>query len=75
MRVPVSVRALKQRIDRLLAGDGRELKKTVGAPAIDALGAYHVIGNNHVVSHHLDLEAFGRELGALADYERLCVED
>jgi len=72
--VPVTVRALTQRLNRLLAADGKELKKTRGAPAIDALGAYYVVGNNSVLSHHVDLEALGRETGALEAYERL-IED
>jgi hypothetical protein len=73
--VPVTPRALIGRIARLLAAEGKELKKTRGAPAIDALGAYFVVGNNSILSHHVDLEALGRETGALADYERLFIED
>jgi hypothetical protein len=73
--VPVTVRALSQRINRLLASKGQELKRTRGVPAIAELGAYYVRGGNAVVSHHIDLEALGRELGALADHERLFVED
>jgi len=75
MHVPISRRALKQRLDRLLQAEGKELKKARGAPAIDALGRYYVVGNNSVLSHHVDLETLGRETGALADYERLFVED
>ena len=73
--VPVTRRALYQRVNRLLARQGRELKRTRGVPAIEALGAYYVRGGNAVVSHHVDLETFGRELGALADCERLLIED
>jgi hypothetical protein len=73
--VPVTARALYQRVNRLLARQGRELKRTRGVPAIEALGSYYVRGGSAVVSHHIDLEALGRELGALADYERLLVED
>jgi hypothetical protein len=73
--VPVSARALTQRLGRLLARDGKELKKTRGASAIDALGSYYLLRGNSVFSDHIDLEALGRETGALADYERLITED
>jgi hypothetical protein len=73
--VPVTARALTQRLNRLLASKGRELKKTRGQPAIAELGSYYVRGGNAVISHHVDLEALGRELGALAGHERLITED
>jgi hypothetical protein len=69
--VPVTVRALSQRINRLLAAKGQELKKTRGVPAVDALGSYYLLRGNSVFADHVDLEALGRELGALADHERL----
>jgi hypothetical protein len=73
--VPVTVRALSQRINRLLAAKGQELKKTRGASAIDALGCYYLLRGDSVFADHVDLEALGRETGALADYERLLTED
>jgi len=73
--VAISRRALTARLNRVLARDGRELRKTRGV-AIQVLGNYHIVGGGSVVSHHInDLEAFGRKLGALADYERLLIED
>jgi hypothetical protein len=72
--VPVTRRALTTRIARALAAEGKELRKTRGAPAIDALGRYYVIGGNSVLGHHVDLETLGRETGALADYEYLWVD-
>ena len=73
--VPVTVRALTQRLDRLLARDSKELRKTRGAPAIDALGSYYLLHNNSVFADPVDLEELGRKTGALADYERLLLED
>ena len=73
--VPVTVRALTQRLNRVLAQDGKELKKTRGAPAIRDLGAYYVCSSDSVLSHHVDLETLGRQLGALEAYERLIVEE
>jgi hypothetical protein len=72
--VPVTVRALTQRLGRLLARSGKELRKTRGAPAIDALGSYYLLRGNSVFADHIDLEALGRETGALAVYERLITE-
>jgi len=73
--VPVTVRALSQRINRLLAVKGEELKKTRGTPARATLGSYYLLRGNSVFADHVDLEALGRETGALADYERLLIED
>jgi hypothetical protein len=73
--VPVTVRALSQRINRLLTAKGQELKKTRGQPAVAALGSFYILRGNSVFSDHVDLEALGRETGALADYERLLIED
>ena len=73
--VPVTRRALTTRIARALAAEGKELRKTRGAPAIDAFGRYYVVGNNSVLGHHVDLETLGRETGALAGYEYLWVDD
>jgi hypothetical protein len=73
--VPVSVRALEQRVSRRLAIDGKLLKRTRGELALRDLGtAHYVLGKNNSVVP-INLEALGREIGALADYERLFVED
>lgn len=74
--VPVSARALTQRLGRLLVRDGKRLKKTRAARARSNVGDYYILNDrNVIVSHHVNLEAFGRKTGALADYERLDVEE
>jgi hypothetical protein len=73
--VPVSTRAISQRLNRLLAVEGKELRKTRGGPALDALGRYYILGNNSVLSHHINLEQFARKLGVLAEHEQLVVEN
>ena len=79
-RVPVSERALVQRINRALAKDEWEpppiLKKTRGARALVDLGEFYVIDQrrNLIVEKDVDLERYGRELGALEDWEELAEE-
>ena len=74
--VPVTMRALVQRINRALAQDDEALKKTRGARAIQELGDYYVLdfNRNALVEKDVDPEEFGRELGVLQDYERLVKE-
>jgi hypothetical protein len=72
-RVKVSERALIQRINRKLAANGESLKKSRGDRARSDLGEYYIINlhKNSVVNFGFDLEAKGRELGALAEWEAL----
>jgi hypothetical protein len=79
--VPVSERALVQRINRALAqkhgkfGQSRigmvQLKKTKGGRAIQDLGEYYELDvyRNTIRSHHVDIEKLARELGALEKWE------
>jgi hypothetical protein len=71
--VPVSVRALYQRLNRKLAGKGLVLKASRGGRARTEVGSFYVIDTerNTVVVHHVNLEAYGRELGVLAQWERV----
>jgi hypothetical protein len=71
--VPVTVRALEQRIARLLATEGKQLKRTKGEIALRDLGPYYVLHDNSVTP--IDLEKFGRELRVLKRYEHLIAED
>jgi hypothetical protein len=74
--VPVTVRALLQRVNRALDSDGRVLKSSRGARAEEALGRFYVIDQrrNVIVDKAVDLEAFARKLGALKEYEHLVDE-
>jgi hypothetical protein len=71
--VPVSTRALYQRINRELAKEGMVLKAARGERARSEVGDYFVLdtGHNTVVVRHVDLEKYGRELGVLAAWERV----
>lgn len=74
--VPVSERAVIQRINRALAPRGKKMCKTRGERAYLELGDYYVIdiSRNRIVDQNIGLEAFARELGVLAPYERLDME-
>jgi hypothetical protein len=73
--VPVSARALLQRINRELAKDnGRtQVKKTRGRAALEDVGEYYELDlyANVLVRHHINLEALGRKLGVLSAWEHL----
>jgi hypothetical protein len=72
--VPVSMRALVQRINRKLKADGEMLKMARGRAA-SSVGRYFICNpqRNWIVKERVDPEALGRELGVLAAWER--VED
>jgi hypothetical protein len=84
--VPVSERALVQRINRALAKEhGKvgsppfarvQLKKTKGARALFDLGEYYEVdvSRNFIREHHVDIEAAGRELKCLEPWEKLVEE-
>ena len=81
-KVPISERALIQRINRRLKQDGEMLRT---ARRLDAggywvedsnLGRYYTIDveRNFIVQTFLDLEAYGRKLKVLAEWEALETE-
>jgi len=67
--VPVTIRALIQRINRKLEQNDQRLRT---ARASD-LGRYYILDfkHNSVVKRHVDPEALGRDFGVLKDYELL----
>ena len=74
-KVPISMRALIQRINRKLRHNGDVLKVARGSPAeseADA-GRYFIVNieRNLLVNDHCDPEAIGREIGVMAEHERL----
>jgi hypothetical protein len=88
-KVPVTMRALLQRINRKLAknekssgtrGGGRGSKLLAcreTSPAFRELGAYYSIdvGRNHISERHVDPEKLGRELGVLQPWEKVAEEE
>jgi hypothetical protein len=75
-RVPVTERALIQRINRRLAKEDCQLRVSRGARAELELGRYYIIDpyRNVIENTHLGIEELGRELGCFGDFETL-VED
>jgi hypothetical protein len=69
--VPVTMRALIQRINRKLAKENEALKATRGESARQQIGDYHIIdvSRNFLVQFHVDPEALGRDLGVLRAWE------
>jgi ribose 5-phosphate isomerase len=71
---PVSIRALTQRINRVLAKRA-ELMKVARGRAEQELGRFYIIdSHNHIVDGNFDLAEKGRELGVLRDFEHLVAE-
>lgn len=72
-QVPVTTRALVQRINRALAADDEVLKAARGAQALQDLGEHYIldIKRNVVTRKDVDIEAVGRSLGVLKEYEGL----
>lgn len=73
-RVPVSARALIQRINRKLASQNeRLLASREGSRSFQDLGRFYVVDTrvNGVVEKDVDLETRARKLDALAAWERL----
>lgn len=76
-KAPVAERALLQRINRALVKEGEVVKKTrPGSRLEQDVGEYYGVdtGRNFVSRKHVDLEALGRELGVLADWEALATD-
>ena len=70
-KVPVTMRALVQRINRNLAEKEMQLKKSRGRLRSD-VGEYYVldINRNFIAKQHVDPEDLGRRLGVLSDWEK-----
>jgi hypothetical protein len=71
--VPITRRALVQRIGRALEKNGERLKANVRPGLAPAIGNHFTVDmkRNSVARTHVELEELGRELGALKPYERV----
>ena len=73
-KVPVSTRALVQRINRKLQKDDEKLKACRrDSRAYHDLGDFYVVdvSTGFVTTKDIDLEGIGREMGVLKPYEHL----
>jgi hypothetical protein len=71
--VPVTPRALSQRVGRALEKQGERLLANRRPVPVPDLGNYYTVDlkKNSVARAHVDLEEIGRELGVLKPYESL----
>jgi hypothetical protein len=69
--VPVSMRALVQRINRRLKDGGEVLKAARSKRVASSVGLFFIVRRNKIATQHVDPEAFGRELGVLSDWEHV----
>lgn len=71
--VPISRRALLQRINRALAGDSQVLKVTHGEFDRAEFGDYYIVdlGRHAVTKKKIDPIKLGRELGVIREHEHL----
>lgn len=72
-KVPVTSRALLQRINRRLRQEGEKVCAYRGGPSWTQLGDYYRIdvSRNFLCEGHVDLEKLGRSVGVLRLYEAL----
>lgn len=71
--VPISERALIQRINRALKKDGEILKKARSTTTSSAVGDFFIVDTNltGIVHRDIDLEDLGRKLKVLQVFEHL----
>jgi hypothetical protein len=69
--VPVTTRALVQRINRKLAADHEKLKVTRGQRLRDEVGDFYIVNlfHNRIVCTDVDVEAQAKELGVMKAWE------
>ena len=70
-KVMITTRAAVQRINRALKPDLQSLKKARTQQAILDCGQFYVIDHrkNYLAYHDVDLDAFGKELGVIEQWE------
>jgi hypothetical protein len=76
VRVPVSQAALLRRVNRKLAAEGKQLRRTRGTRAIVELGIWHVIDSERglVAESSVEVESLARRIGVLREWELLVRE-
>jgi hypothetical protein len=72
-KVPVSERALVQRVNRKLKEKNEKVLKSRSNGGGLTRGEYYLLDTDHhaLVHESVDLEGMGRELGVLKDWEAL----
>jgi len=77
MKVPVTLRAILQRINRKLADDDKRLKKTRERRWLHALGPFYVLNvdRNRVEQTHVDPVELARALGVMTAWEEVVSDE
>jgi hypothetical protein len=77
LKVPVSERAIVQRLGRVLKEKRQKLKKCRSNRWRDTLGDYYLVDEykNLILQMRVDLEELGRELGVLGHLEKVVMDD
>jgi hypothetical protein len=72
-RVPITERALVQRINRKLKADGERLIKARGSQTATSFGDWYIVDEqrNVIASQRVDPETLARKIGALRPWEAL----
>jgi hypothetical protein len=72
-KIPISKRALMQRLNRRLAAEGEKLLTARGTQAMLDLGEFYTIdvGRNMICRKAVDPAALARQLGVLKPYEEV----
>jgi hypothetical protein len=75
--VPVTMRALLQRINRKIREGDQVLKVTRGERAWVDYGDFYILNSrrNSVTRDHVDPEELGREIGVLRPWEQVVKEE
>jgi hypothetical protein len=67
----VTAASLQKRINHALSKSGQQLRITRAGRARVELGTFYVTDSTGVVMSNVDIEALGREVGAMAAWENL----
>lgn len=73
-RVPISARAVRQRLNSKLAPDHKAVRKcSSDSPAWYTLGDYYLLNfqQNYVIDTHVNLESMARDFGVLAEWDEV----
>jgi hypothetical protein len=76
-KLPVTARALLQRINRKLRPHFEQVRTTRSERLANEFGRYYRMNwnRNYVAQRFVDIEALGRDLGVLAPFEALDKEE
>ena len=70
LKVPITARALIQRVNRHIAHDGQLLKANRGN-LHDGFGSFYLVNQTGVLEKHVDLERFAIKIGVIKTWETL----